>query len=72
MADKRKVDEPIPAGTDETTEAGAGEQDTEGHFMLPDPGAARVLASSRARDIERDARFRLPKKESRADTKRGR
>jgi hypothetical protein len=72
MADKRKADEPIPAGADETTKAGTDEQDTEGHFMLPDPGAARVLASSREREIERDARFRLPKRESRADTKRGR
>jgi hypothetical protein len=71
MADKRKVDEPTPAGTEDPTEAGTAEQDTEGHFMLPDPGAARVLASSRARDIERDTRFRLFKK-SKAEPKRGR
>jgi iron complex transport system ATP-binding protein len=71
MAEKRKADEPIPAAADEAAEAGTGEQDTEGHFMLPDPGAARVLASSRARDIERDARFRLFKK-GKAEPKRGR
>jgi hypothetical protein len=71
MADKRKVDEPTPAEADESTTAGTSEGDTEGHFMLPDPGAARVLANSRSRDIERDARFRLFKR-NKGDTKRGR
>jgi hypothetical protein len=71
MADKRKADEPTPAGTDESTTTGTGDQDTEGHFMLPDPSAARIVASSRARDIERDARFRLFKK-GKAEPKRGR
>ena len=71
MADKRKVDEPTPAGTDDPNQAGTGEQDTEGHFMLPDTGAARVLASSRARDIDRESRFRLSKK-SKGEPKRGR
>ena len=72
MADKRKADEPMPAGTEESTGTDAADQDTEGHFMLPDPGAARILASSRSRDIERDARFRFPKKDRGANPKRGR
>jgi hypothetical protein len=65
MSKNKKADEPIEAGTEQ-------EQDTEGHFMLPDPGAARVIASSRSRDIERDARMRLQKKEGRPITKRDR
>jgi hypothetical protein len=65
MAEKRKIDEPIESGADQ-------EQDTEGHFMLPDTGAARILSGSRARDIEREARLRLQKKESRPNVKRDR
>jgi hypothetical protein len=65
MSSKNKPDEPIQTGTDQ-------EQDTEGHFMLPDTGASRVLASSRSRDIEREARLRLQKKEGRPNIKRDR
>jgi predicted RecA/RadA family phage recombinase len=65
MSDKRKADEPINSGTEQ-------DQDTEGHFMLPDTGAARILSGSRSRDIEREARMRLQKKESRPNVKRDR
>lgn len=65
MSDKRKADEPKNSGTEQ-------DQDTEGHFMLPDTGAARILSGSRARDIEREARMRLQKKESRPNVKRDR
>jgi hypothetical protein len=65
MSEKRKIDEPINTGTDQ-------DQDTEGHFMLPDTGAARILSSSRSRDIERETRLRLQKKEGRPTVKRDR
>jgi hypothetical protein len=63
MSEKRKADEPTTSEQD---------QDTEGHFMLPDTGAARILSGSRSRDIEREARMRLQKKESRPNIKRDR
>jgi hypothetical protein len=72
MAEKRKVDEPAAAENDETKKS-TGDEDTEGHFMLPDPGAARIVADSRARDIEREARFRIPfTKRGNRGTSRGR
>jgi len=72
MADKSKDEEQIKSGTGESDEAGTQEEDTEGHFMLPDTGAAQILASSRSRDIERKARIHMQKQESRPTNKRGR
>lgn len=72
MADKGKDEEQIKSGTGESGEAGTQEDDTEGHFMLPDTGAAQVLANSRSRDIERQARIHMQKRESRPNDKRGR
>jgi hypothetical protein len=43
--------------------------DTEGHFLLPDAGASRILAESRARDIEREVRDRQRSKEGRPNDK---
>jgi hypothetical protein len=65
MSEKSKLDQPIESEADK-------EQDTEGHFMLPDTGAARILSSSRSRDIEREARLRQQKNESRPNIKRDR
>ena len=54
---------PQGAGTED-----AGD-DTEGHFLLPDAGASRILAESRSKDIEREVRDRLRNKEARPNDK---
>lgn len=72
MADKRSDDEQITSGPGEPAEAGTQEDDTEGHFLLPDTGAAQILASSRSREIEREVRINRQKRESRPNDKRGR
>ena len=72
MADKRSDEEQITPGTGEPAEADAPEDDTEGHFMLPDTGAAQILASSRSREIDRQVRINTQKRESRPNDKRGR
>ena len=50
----------------ETEDAG---DDTEGHFLLPDAGAGRILAESRSKDIERELRDRQRTKEGRPNDK---
>jgi hypothetical protein len=55
--DRTKADEK-PAETPE--------QDTEGHGMWISPTLSRDLATSRSRDIEREARERQRAKESRS------
>jgi len=72
MADKPQDDEQITSDATDAGETGSEDQDTEGHFLLPDTGAARVLASSRSRDIDRDVRVQVQRKESRPNDKRGR
>ena len=72
MPDKSRDDEPIKPETSESGEADSQAEDTEGHFMLPDTGAARILASRRSSEIERDVRIRVQKKDSRPNTNRGR
>ena len=49
-----------------TEEAG---DDAEGHFLLPDTGAARILAARRSRDVDRQVRDRQRQKEARPNNK---
>lgn len=72
MTDKRKDDEQIRSGTGESGEAGTQDEDTEGHFLLPDTGAAQVLANRRSSEIERSARIHMQKRDARPTDKRGR
>jgi hypothetical protein len=62
--------EVAPGGPDAAVEE--PEDDTEGHFLLPDSGAARILATSRSQDIEREIRERQREKQARPNDKRGR
>lgn len=50
---------------DETRPGQPGEEDTEGHIFLPDPGAARELSRNREREYERHARERQRSQDAR-------
>ena len=64
--DEEARDAVSPAPSAETQDAG---DDTEGHFLLPDAGASRILAESRTKDIEREIRDRQRAKEGRPNDK---
>lgn len=68
MADKAARDE----RPDEEQVVPEAEDDTEGHFMMPDIAAARALSHDRTLNAERNARFRIRQKEERPGEKRGR
>jgi len=73
MADKHaaddRVDEESPAPSDANIDS---QDDTEGHLLMPNIAAARALANSHSRQIERDVRVRVQHKDGRPGEKRNR
>jgi len=73
MPDKRPADDRLqeqsPAPSDADTDS---QEDTEGHFVMPNIAAARALANSHSREIERNVRVRVQHKDGRPGEKRNR
>ena len=69
MADKNAADDQV-----EETSSGPSDatDDTEGHLLMPNIAAARALASSHGREMERNKRVRVQHKDSRPGESRSR
>ena len=68
MADKTTGDE----ATDESQALTEGQDDTEGHLIMPNIAAARAMSSGRAQDGQRNARIRIRERDERPGEKRNR
>ncbi len=69
MADKHAPDDQVEEASSGPADA---TDDTEGHLLMPNIAAARALASSHSRELERDKRIRVQHKDSRSGEKRSR
>lgn len=66
MGDKQTDDQfPDDASPD-------GQEDTEGHLIMPNIAAARAMTSGRTQDVQRNARIRIRDKDERPGEKRNR
>lgn len=70
MADKRddRTQDQLTSQSDPTQ----GDDDTEGHLMMPNIAAARGLANERVGNAERNARARIRQRDERPGEKRNR
>jgi len=69
MADKNAADDQLD---DAVSPAADGQDDTEGHLIMPNIAAARAMTSGRMQDTERNQRVRARDKDERPGEKRGR
>lgn len=70
MADKHAADDQVEEASSGPSDA---TDDTEGHLLMPNIAAARALASSHSREMERDGkRVRVQHKDIRPGEKRSR
>lgn len=67
MAEKQTTDDQV-----EDEASAAGQDDTEGHLIMPNIAAARAITSGRAQDGQRNARIRIREKDERPGDKRNR
>jgi hypothetical protein len=70
MADKAPKDDRLDEAAEQSVPE--GDDDTEGHLMMPNIAAARALANERTGSAERNARFRIRQKDERPGEKRAR
>jgi hypothetical protein len=70
MADKKddRTEDQLTSQSDATQ----GDDDTEGHLMMPNIAAARGLANERVGNAERNARARIRQRDERPGEKRNR
>ena len=69
MADKNAADDQLDGSVDQAAE---GQEDTEGHLIMPNIAAARAMTSGRMQDTHRNQRVRGREKDERPGEKRGR
>ena len=69
MADKLPKEDPVE---DASAVQPVGEDDTEGHLMMPNISAARAITNERSTTAERNMRVRVHQKDDRPADKRQR
>ena len=70
MADKLPKKDPVEDAS--AVQPAAGEEDTEGHLMMPNISAARAITNERSTTAERNMRVRVHQKDDRPADKRQR
>lgn len=68
MADKNVADDQL----DEPVRPADGQDDTEGHLIMPNIASARAMTSGRMQETQRNQRVRGQEKGERPGEKRGR
>ena len=71
MGDKHVKDDPVEEASAVQPDA-IGEDDTEGHLMMPNISAARAITNERSSSAERNMRIRVRQKDERPGEKRNR
>ena len=69
MADKNAPDDQLD---ESSSPAADGQEDTEGHLIMPNIASARAMTSGRMQDTQRNQRVRGREKDERPGEKRGR
>jgi hypothetical protein len=69
MADKNAADDQLD---ESVSPAADGQDDTEGHLIMPNIASARAMTSGRMQDTHRNQRVRGREKDERPGEKRGR
>ncbi len=69
MADKHAADDQVEEASSGPSDA---TDDTEGHLLMPNIAAARALANSHGRELERNKRIRVQHKDNRPGESRSR